>query len=382
MQRSRETQEPALFLRAQSAFERATELDARDVDARVGLAWVFNTVHDFAQGRAWAEKALELDPHQARAHALLSDAAVELGDYDAGLEHCQAALDARPDLTTLSRAGHLVWMMGDARRGRMLMEKAIKAGGTAAENVAWCRAQLALMLWQEGALLPAVQQVEWARQAAPRNPLVLNAVGRIQTARGDFAAATAALRQSLEAAPSHDALALLVDVQRAAGQDAEAQATEQRLLEFHRQGLHAHAATGEAPATVHAHGPGTGDAQLAAYWADHERQPAEAVCEAELAYRTFKNVYTADTLAWCYYRAGRYEEARTVMKRARRWNTPDARLAFHAGMIEAKLGNCPAARQLLARALSQNPRFHPRDAEVAAQTLVALGEASAELSAR
>lgn len=381
MQRSRETQESSGYLRAQSAFQRASELDPRNSEAFVGLAWVFNTVHDFAQGRLWAEKALALDPKHSRAHALLSDAAVELGDYENALEHCQAALDARPDLSSLSRAGHLVWMMGDARQGRLLMEKAIKSGADQAENLAWCRAQLALMLWQEGALLPAQQQVARAMQEAPRNPLVLAAAGRIRLAHLDFATAIECYQRSIAESPTHEALVGLADAYRAAGQESEAQAQDERVREFHRSGAHRHVATSEAPALEHSHGAGTGDAQLALFLADRNCQPEEAVREAELAYRNFKNVHVADTLAWCYFRAGRFEEARTTMKRALRWNTPDARLLYHAGMIQAKLGDPMSAKKLLSRALSQNPRFHPLDARVAAETLQSLSQTGPELSA-
>lgn len=53
--------------------------------------------------------------------------------------------------------------------------------------------------------------------------------------------------------------------------------------------------------------------------------------------------------------------------------TPDAAILFHAGMIEAQLGQWATAQQYLYQALSLNPYFHPRDAVLAAETLKQLG---------
>lgn len=49
--------------------------------------------------------------------------------------------------------------------------------------------------------------------------------------------------------------------------------------------------------------------------------------------------------------------------------TKDAKLFFHAGMIERALGDRDSARDYLARALATNPEFHPLQAPVAARAL-------------
>ena len=76
---------------------------------------------------------------------MIADGAIELGNYDEGYEHCQAALQTRSDLSTLSRMGHLLWITGRATQGRAMMQQAIDAGGPYPENAAWCRAELAQM---------------------------------------------------------------------------------------------------------------------------------------------------------------------------------------------------------------------------------------------
>jgi hypothetical protein len=60
------------------------------------------------------------------------------------------------------------------------------------------------------------------------------------------------------------------------------------------------------------------------------------------------------------------------MAEALRLGTRDARLFYHAGMIERALGNTAAAAAYLRQALATNPRFHPRHADDARRALRAL----------
>jgi tetratricopeptide (TPR) repeat protein len=390
MQHSRESLDPALYARAERAYQRALELDPQHLQALLGLAWVHNTEHDFDSGRRFARAALEINPRLPEAHALLGDAAVEFGDYDTAFEHYQEALDLRPDLSSYSRAAHLLWLTGDTVKARWLMRKAIDSGGPHPENTAWCRAQLALMLLQTGALLSAEGEIKLALVESPRNPHVLAAAGRIQTARKDYAAAIEFYHQSIATAPTHDALAALVDLYELAGRHDEAKAQFDRVAAFHTShGGHSH---GHAPhgheASVkdghadhaspghhhhdHPHSHPHGNAQLARFYADHNRNLDEALREARAAWTAFPNIQAADTLAWCLYWKGEFKEASRMIRRALQHGTPDATIHFHAGMIHARLGNRPLAQRHLYRALNLNPQFHPTQPQLAVDTLKTL----------
>jgi tetratricopeptide (TPR) repeat protein len=116
-----------------------------------------------------------------------------------------------------------------------------------------------------------------------------------------------------------------------------------------------------------------GDAQIAQFYADHDRNLPEALRMAEEEYKTRKSVFVADTLAWCYYKNGRYQEAKRAARKALSRNTPVAEFLFHAGMIDAKLGDVASAQRYLYQALSLNPNFSPVFAPVAADTITELG---------
>ncbi|MDQ4081587.1 MAG: hypothetical protein M3123_01655, partial [Actinomycetota bacterium] len=61
--------------------------------------------------------------------------------------------------------------------------------------------------------------------------------------------------------------------------------------------------------------------------------------------------------------------ARRHSLRALRLGTRDALLHFHRGMIEGCLGNAPARRAFLAKALAINPHFSLLHAPVAREAL-------------
>jgi tetratricopeptide (TPR) repeat protein len=238
------------------------------------------------------------------------------------------------------------------------MHKAIAAGAPYAENTAWCRAQLALMLWSTGAVLPAAQLLHTALAATPHNYHVLAALGKIKAAQQDYDAAIDYYKRASASAPQLEVVIALGDLYRLAGQ-AEAANKQDALVDVIHQ---LNTANGVRD-----------DIHMARFYADREQHLSTALQSAEAVYKTRPNVFVADTLAWCYYKNGRYEEARKAVKKALSQNTPDAMILFHAGMIYAKLGEHTTAQKYLYQALSLHANFHPLYATVAADTLQQLG---------
>jgi tetratricopeptide (TPR) repeat protein len=300
------------------------------------------------------------------------------------LDHYQQALDLRPDLSSYSRAAHLLWMTGDVVKARWLMQKAIEAGGPHPENTAWCRAQLALMSFHSGSLISAERELELALREAPRNPHVLAAAGRLKAAGKNYEAAIDHYRESADRAPTHDALAALVDLYKLTGRLDQAQAQFDRVVAFHQTHNSEHAkphehgnpgddASSESSIKEHdVHEHPHGNSQLARFYADQDRHLEVALREAKAAWDAYPNVMAADTLAWCLYKNGKFDEAARMIRRALKHGTPDAAIHFHAGMIYFKLGNRPSAQQHLYQALSLNPQFHPTQVQLAADTIAQL----------
>ena len=155
-QELRDTANQTFYDHAEAAYREALRLTPTKPEAMTGLAWVFGGRHQFDQSIEWANKALAARADIPEAYGIIGDAELELGRYDDALEHYQKMMDLRPDLSSWSRGAHLLWITGNKSKAMWLMERAIKAGAPYAENTAWCRARLAMMLFNDGALLPAV----------------------------------------------------------------------------------------------------------------------------------------------------------------------------------------------------------------------------------
>jgi tetratricopeptide (TPR) repeat protein len=363
MQKARESAEPTYYRRAEAAYRKALEVSPRHVGALAGMAWVQGALHEFEESVAWAKKALAVDPAYQPAYGLLGDAAVETGNYDLAFEHYQKMLDLRPDLASYSRAAQLLWVTGNQRKAIWMMGKAVDAGALYAENTAWARVQLALMLWSQGALLSAEQILEADLAATPNSHHVLAALAKVKTSRKNYPEAIGYYKQAIAAVPQFETVVALGDLYSVIGRKEEAE-QQYALVEMINR-------------LNRASGVRT-DLQMARFYADHDQNVADATRETEAVSATRKTVYAFDTLAWCYYKGGRYDEARRAIQKALARRTPDAEILFHAGMIYAKLGERVKAQQFLYEALSTNPHFHPAHAATAAETLAQLGSRPVE----
>lgn len=365
-QNLRETSDEKFYDHAETAYQYALKLQPTAIDALTGMAWVHGGRHNFSQSREWANRALAIDADNAAALGILGDAALELGDYDAAYEHYQKMMDLKPDLSSWSRGAHLLHMTGETSAAISLMEKAIKAGGPFAENTAWCRAKLAMMLFSQGALLPAAQALERPLKAGSKNIHVLLAAGRVAAAREDFATAEQHYRAVIANAPNHDALVALGDICAAKGDN---------------EGAEVYYAQVEALEAAQNARSGHSHIAMAKFFADHDRKPIEALRMAEPQKLT-RNVSEADTLAWVYFKNGDQTRAIEAIKRALSQKTQEPEIHYHAGMIAAKFGDRASAQKHLQQALNLNPRFNLLQAPLAVKALEELGGINAPATAR
>jgi tetratricopeptide (TPR) repeat protein len=365
MQKARETMDLSYYQRAEASYRKSLAVNPRYANALVGMAWVLSGRHEFEQSIEWANMALKEEPNRADAYGLLGDGATEMGDYDSAFEHYQQMLDLKPDIASYSRAAHLLFITGGFRKATLLMSKAIGSGGAYPENKAWCIAQMALLDFAQGGYVPAEQLLNAGLKDTPNNYHLLAAMGKVKAAERDFPAAIEFYKRAQEMVPQHDVVVALGDLYTIEGRTEEAK-KQYALVDFVRKLNKANGVTG--------------DLQMAQFLADHDLDLEEALRLAETEYKTRPTVYGADTLAWCYYKNGRIQEARKYSAKALSQDTPEAMFLYHRGMILAKAGDIGGARKTLYQALSQNPYFDPLGATVAMQKVQELG--SIEVSAK
>lgn len=367
MQKGRETGDAAYANRAESAYKKTLILSPKRLDALVGMAWVTGVRHEFELSIEWAQKALAVDERSTAPYGLIGDAAVEMGDYDRAYVQYQKMLDLRPDLSSYGRSAHLLHLTGDSRKASFLMYKAIQAGSPYAENTAWCKAQLALMMFSEGAYVPAEKMLEEGLQKAPNDYRLLAAMGKVAAAKKDYRRAIDYYKKALEITPQQETVAALGDLYALTDRPGEAQ-KQYAMVETIAQLNRANGVTG--------------DMTTARFYADHDRKLAEALKMAEEEYRTRKNVYAADTLAWCLFKNGKIAEAKRYIDIALSQKTPEAVFHFHKGMIYAAAGDRGTAQRELYTAMSISPNFDPLLAPVAMKKTEELGSGAVQSSVR
>lgn len=364
LQKTRETGDPGYYPKAEALFRRALQANDQDFAAMVGMGTLDLARHRFADALEWGERAHAANPYHAPALGVIGDAQVELGRYDDAVQTVQAMVNLRPDLASYARVSYLRELMGDRSGAVAAMEQAVTAGASRPENVAWTQVQLGNLLFDSGDLDGAERAYAQASAGLPGYVYAVAGQGRVAAACGDLSRAADLYATAIQTTPVAEFVIARGDILAAAGRADEA-ATQYALV-------------GAIQRLYAANGVDV-DLELALYTADHGR-PADlpdavARVRAQVARRPSVTAY--DALAWTLYRSGDFAGARAAAHQALHLGTKSALMDFHAGMIEAALGNHDEAISQLQSALDLNPSFSVRFAPEARATLAALRAATA-----
>lgn len=359
MQKARETGDFSLNAKADAALNRSNEVAPDDYDAIKLRAKLLLTYHRFAEALEVARRAQQIKPKDHDVYAAITDALVELGDYEGAVEAAQTMIDLRPDTASYSRISYLRTLHGDTKGAIEAMRVAVDANDpNDHEGEAWCRVQLGNELINAGQLADGEREFDHALFVFPDYHLALAAKAHARMMAGDMETAADFYRRALERVPLPDYAIALGDLYTKLGRAEDAK-RQYDLVEFVER-------TGSIE--------GTYSRQLALFWADHDMRLDDALAAARRERAARKDIYTCDALAWCLYKKGQIAEAKTATDEALRLGTRDARLLYHAGMIANASGDRRGAARYLKQALEINPSFDVLQAEVARQTLKAISK--------
>ncbi len=352
MEKLRVTGDPAYLSLARRAAERSLAIVPAEQNESGLSALVAAELesHEFLLARQHAEQLVSLQPAKALPRQLLVDAHLELGDYERAESVLRYLQGMGVSAGTEIRLARFAFIKGDVKAAEQHMTNALALLGEALqpsrEAVAWCYWQLGDYAFSRGDYAAAEASLKEALAVFPGYYRALGAMAKIQAANGDLKAAEASVREALKRLPDPVFIALLADILQLQGR-AEDSEREFALLEQVER----------LNATVRVY-----DRQLAVIYADHNFHVERAYSWVVEDYSKRKDVYGADALAWTAFKAGKVDEARKIMAHALRLGTRDARLYYHAGVIE-KAFNKEAARRYLSQALEINPHFDPLQSE-------------------
>lgn len=298
--------------------------------------------HDFPKVVTRAHLLATADARDAGNWAMLGDALMEMGDYDAAADAYQKMVNLQGGLMSYNRIGWYRYVTGDVDGAIDMMLRAVRNGRPNTEHTAWVLMELGHLYWRTGEWNEAEQAYNASLANFPRMHGSLYGLAQVAAARGHFDQAVASAKKAQSMAPLVEYSGLLADLYTVMQRPAEAN----RQLELVDLQAQLEAASGQK-----------GNRAVALIYANHKRRldDAIAVAEADLAVR--KDVFTWDAYAWALLQSGRLDDAAKASRQALRAGTPDPLIYFHAGRIAEAQGESAKADAFRNKALALNPRF-------------------------
>ncbi len=343
--KARLTADLGLYQQAAAQIDQALTFDPRygaGLRAKAQLAFA---LHDFSTATIAAHGALERDPRDAGARAILGDALLELGRLD-DAEAAYAAIAATAAGPALdARLAHLALVRGRTDQAFALAQQASAEAATEPDvDLAFYGYQLGETARQTGHDAAARSGYQAALAARPGDLGSLVGLARLDAFDGRIDVALAGLRQAAAIAPQPDTLALIGDLLARSG-DAD--------------GAAAQYATIRAIETLGSTAGAVYDRQLLLFELDHDGATEALLTHAREALAARPDATGHDLVAWALYRLGRPVEALAESRLALATGTRDARIRAHAGTIEIAIGDTAAGTRDLQAALDLGPALDP-----------------------
>src|SRR5262245_24970970 len=314
--KARVTNDAGYYTVAEQAATCLESIQPSDPAALLLRGHVLHQMHRFREAEAIARRLVTLREFVLD-FGLLGDVLMEQGRLAEAADAYQKMMDLKPFYQSYVRAAHLRWLKGDLDGAIKLMTAAVKSASPRdPESVAWAYVRLATYHLQRGQFVEAERMISSSLTFVPDYAAALLVRGRIQLAQNKRAEAVASLEKAARLNPLPEYNWTLADALRSVNRIDDAISIEQTLL-----------ADGGDPRTV------------ALYLSTRQTNVEKAVDLARAELEKRSDVFTLDALAWALARAGRIEEASTVMSRALAEGTMDGRLFLHAAAIAAAAGH-------------------------------------------
>ncbi len=190
------------------------------------------SLHNFSTALETAQKAIEINPHNAQIYGALVDANVELGHYKQAVEAADKMVSIRPDLRSYSRVSYLREIHGDPKGAIEAMKMAVAAGGPAQESTAWARLTLSNLLKNYGSKSEAEMQLKMLLAERPDYPFAEAAMAELFFDKKDFATAEKWVEKACAGIPEVSFFETKMKIYQATNRQKEAAELGQKILEM------------------------------------------------------------------------------------------------------------------------------------------------------
>jgi len=339
--RARETSDATYYAKADEALRKALELSPSNFAAQKVHVWILLGQHEFARARQEAQTLNQRMPDDIQVYGFLTDANIELGHYAEAEKAAQWMLDIRPgNIGGLTRGAYLRELMGDLDGALELMTDAYQETPPGeSEDRAWILTQMAHLQLSSGHLDLAERLLKSALELYPGYHYALENLAQVRTAQQKHDDAVELLRRRNQKVPQPESVYALAEALERAGRQEEAEVIYAQFVDSARRQTEL---------------ADNANRELVFYYADHAKNPTEALRIATLEYQRRQDVFTLDAYAWALYANGQFAAAQKQMDRALAYGTRNPKFFFHAGAIASKLKDRAKAAGFLEQSLELN----------------------------
>jgi tetratricopeptide (TPR) repeat protein len=315
--------------------------------------------HEFAAALDLAKALNKRVPDDVMVYGLLTDANVELGNYNDAETSTQWMLNLRPgNRPALIETARLRELFGDAEGAYEAIDLAYQSTPpTETEERAAILTEMGHIRFASGNSDAAERLLQQALTASPNYPDALGGLAQVRMAQKRYSDAVVLLQQRYQLEPRAGNLYELAEAFQFAGRESEA---KKAFAEFEAQALRESGKKDNS------------NRELIFYYADHAHHPARALKLAEQEYGWRHDVYTLDAYAWALHVNGQDTEARKQIETALAVGIHDSKIFLHAGAIALKSGDWAAAE----RYLKQSAELNSKESEQARNILAGLTQSA------
>lgn len=292
--------------------------------------------HQFEAALKIAEKVRSLHPYNAYVYGLITDAQVELGNYEEAIKAAEQMVSLRPDIRSYSRIAYIREIHGDLNGAVEAMQLAVDAGAPGEENTEWCRFQLGRLFEHLGDWKSAEEQYLVTLKFRENYAPALNGMGNVAMRLKNYKNAVAFYGKADAIVSDHSSMEGLAAAYEASGENDRAASIRKEIFlkmkGYSGDGLKSKP-EGQNEDHEMAHAcMGIGDLQTALKYAlvEQKRRPG--------------NIEVNETVATVYAKMEKYNEALPYIKTALRTKSKNPELLAQAAQIFSKTGHVEDAR--------------------------------------
>ncbi|MBK8681080.1 MAG: tetratricopeptide repeat protein [Chitinophagales bacterium] len=193
---------------------------------------VLLSLHQFGMALNTAQNALALNNHNATVYGALTDANVELGNYNEAVKACDAMLSLKPDIRSYARASYIRQIYGDNAGAIDAMKMAVTAGVAGMENTEWARVTLGDIYFTMGKLDIAKQIYNTSLQYRADYTPALAGLAKVAMTEGDYKQSIDLLEQAITIRSESHYVSMLAEAYQLSGNTKKAKEINEDVLEL------------------------------------------------------------------------------------------------------------------------------------------------------